>query len=101
MRRHRQGKPYVSGHSLKPKTKAQAQVAHVKKRIWQRHGFVADSVDLSTMVRMIQSNEGEFIMRQSNRVSIWGLYYHGMYMVVVYDRNTKNITTALPPENWG
>lgn len=82
-------------------TKADAQQFHAINRLRQRYGVEITSDEYFRIVQLI-SKPGHiqcahFIMKQSNRVSVWSVPYAGINLVAVYDRERKRICTFLPP----
>lgn len=76
-------------------SKKQAQKRHGQRRLKARFNL---EVDPEILVQMIQNNEGEFIERQSTRITVWHLLVDGRKIRVVYDKERKVIVTALYPE---
>ena len=66
----------------------------------ERHGLTLTQTQHDELVKQIQTGRATFIERQSNRVTLWSIQHSGTEVRVVYDRNTKNIVTALPTEEW-
>lgn len=73
-------------------SKRKAQRRHAKRRALERYGMVVGEHTLDDMVRKIQRGEGEFVERQSHRVTLWKVDGRR----VVYDKVRKTIVSFLP-----
>lgn len=72
---------------------------HFKKRLKQRYGIEINREGIEYIVRQIQSQNCEFVIKQSLRVTIFDVMYENKKIRVVYDKNRKTLITALKP-NW-
>jgi len=81
-----------------PRTKKHAQRVHAVRRAAERYGLSMNHRKLRILVDDIQKGRGEFVRRQSHRVSIWRIDVEGHSVRVVYDKLRKTIVTFLPPE---
>ncbi len=79
-------------------TKTQACRKHFKARALERYGLELNRHDLRDIAKMIQRNSGQFIEKQSNRITVWEVTYKDTLLRVVYDKNRKVVVTALPFE---
>jgi hypothetical protein len=77
--------------------KHRAQRAHAKRRLQERYGLTVNRHDLRDMVALIQGGHARMIERQSHRVTVWDLTFHGKEIRVVYDNLRKVVVTALLP----
>lgn len=77
---------------------------HFKSRLLERYGLQATNEDIQKYVQMIQEGRGKMVMKQSLRVSVWDLSVNEKTIRVAYDKNRKELITALPPDvpvDWG
>jgi hypothetical protein len=77
---------------------------HFKNRLLERYGIQATNEDIKKYVQMIQEGRGRIVMKQSLRVSVWDLFINEKTLRVAYDKNRKELITALPPDvpvDWG
>lgn len=79
-------------------TKKKCQIRHSKKRSIERYGVELSNKDLEQIVSIIQKGGGRFLMRDSNRVTIWAVPYLNREFKVAYDKERKTIATCLPME---
>lgn len=77
--------------------KARSQKIHSERRSVERLGFVFDH---SWAVSDIQNGVGEFVKKQSNRVSVWKIKQGGKEFYACYDKQRKTIATVLDEEPW-
>jgi hypothetical protein len=83
--------------ATKQKSKARAQIAHARQRLFERYGIEASDAEIKGLVSEIQAGRGQCIERQSLRVTVWELLFHERRIRVVYDKERKTIATVLPP----
>ena len=76
-------------------SKAKAQRNHAKKRSVERFGAAIGDTGLAKIVAQIQNGQAKFVERQSLRISVWEIDYHGQRCNVVYDKQRKTIVTFL------
>ena len=82
----------------KPKT-ARHLRTHALSRSFERYREAAFSRDdILAMEKMIQSNRGMFLVRQSKNRGLWKLLYKGHTVFVIYDKARSAITTFLTEE---
>jgi hypothetical protein len=72
--------------------------AHAKRRAEERYGLNLNKEARHEIVSMIQSNQAEFIGKQSNNRSLWRVQYHDQSLNVVYDKARSTMCTVLPRE---
>jgi len=75
--------------------KKQAQIQHAKRRCAERLGVVISRKDIKDMVNRIQQGDGEFVRKQSNRVTLWKMDIAGQEATVVYDKLRKTIVSVI------
>lgn len=73
--------------------KTKAQRVHAYNRIQERIGF---EVSPKRLVKLIQDGELEFLYKPSKRLSVFRFNNESIDIVVVYDRNRKQIVTVYP-----
>ena len=78
--------------------KSRAQRSHAKRRFYERFGILLNRKDRQNLINQIQGNRAKFVEKESNRVSLWDVMVKGKIIRVVYDKDRKNIVTALPQE---
>lgn len=85
--------------------KATAQFKHAQRRASERYGIILTRHRYEELVRKIQSQQGVFLGRQSNRLSVWQVEAMAVGELgddvpvkanVVYDRERKTVVTFLP-----
>jgi len=81
----------------KPKT-SKILSAHAKKRAEERYGLNLNHQDRAAIVNMIQTNEAEFVAKQSNNRTLWRVPYQDQSLNVVYDKARNSMCTVLPKE---
>ena len=83
---------------MKRKLKKKCQMKHAKVRFRERFGLELNNELHDKFVRSIQLGfpYAEFLKKQTNRITIWKILYNGNYIVLVYDKNRKQIVTAIP-----
>lgn len=93
LRRHRPGRI-----KRRRRPKSACQLQHAFRRGAQRYGVFLSEESFAELVDQIQTGRGEFVERQSKRVSKWQVQYDGTPMTVIYDKKRKTIVTVLPPK---
>lgn len=78
--------------------KRKAQLHHAAVRAYQRHGLTLTQNDLSGIICNIQDGRAMFVVKQSNRVSLFDLTVQETRIRVAYDRVRKSIATVLTLE---
>lgn len=72
--------------------------AHAKKRAEERYGLNLNKEARHEIVQMIQTNQAEFVGKQSNTRSLWRVQYQDQSLNVVYDKARNTMCTVLPKE---
>ena len=72
--------------------------AHAKKRAEERYGLNLNKEARHEIVSMIQSNQAEFVGKQSNTRTLWRVNYQEQSLNVVYDKARSTMCTVLPKE---
>jgi hypothetical protein len=72
--------------------------AHAKKRAGERYGLNLNKEARHEIVQMIQTNQAEFVGKQSNNRSFWRVTYQDQPLNVVYDKARSTLCTVLPKE---
>lgn len=80
------------------RTKEQSQNIHARKRFAQRFGIFLTKKLKAEIVQMIHNGFATFVEKQTNRVSLFDVQIEGKTIRVVYDKQRKNIVSALWPE---
>lgn len=78
--------------------KAQAQLAHARRRARERFGLELNEHDLRHLAHRIQRGESQLVARQTNRMSIHRVECQGQQVLVAYDRRRKTVVTFLYEE---
>jgi len=79
--------------------KKKNQMKHAKLRAGERYGIELKPNAYQTLLMMIWKpvkGKSAFLKRQSNRVTLWALFYEDQWLPVVYDSIRKTIVTILP-----
>lgn len=76
-------------------TKKYAQQIHFRKRLWERYKLNADEVR-DDIINQIRYQKAERLYWQSHRVRVYGVYVGDRRIIVVYDKERKELVTALP-----
>lgn len=80
------------------RTKEQSQNIHARRRFYQRFGIKLTKELKVHIVKMIQRGFATLVEKQTNRVSLFDVCIEGKTVRVVYDKQRKNIVSALWPE---
>ncbi len=80
----------------RPKTRKVA-FQHTARRAASRYGITLSLSDYERLVKQIQSNEAQFVARQSSSRSIFLVEHAGVWMKAVYQPGI-GILTVLAPE---
>lgn len=67
-------------------------------RASERYGIFCSLADLVEISSIIRDQKAKFVERQSNRLTVWDLFYQGKEVRVIYDSHRKSIVTFLPYE---
>lgn len=83
-------------------TKAACQRRHAIERALERYEVSLNRDSYEALNKKVQRQEGVFIARQSNRVSLWqvqatNIRGEKVQCNVVYDKSRGQIVTFLPP----
>ena len=68
---------------------------HFKRRLKERYGLEANRHDVHDIVYLIQTQKCNFVMKQSNRITVWDVPFKGEKVRIVYDKVRKAPVTAL------
>lgn len=82
----------------KKNDKKHAQTRHAARRALERYGIEFTQHKREKMIKMIQTGEAQVVRKQSHRVTIFSLIFEEKEVVVVYDKERKNIASFLPLE---
>lgn len=74
-------------------SKKKANKMHFRRRSLERVGAI---VDESKIVRMIQTQQLEFVYRHSNNRTVYRYEFMDKFYRVVYDKERKQIITIYP-----
>jgi hypothetical protein len=72
------------------------QQNHTIQRAKERYGLRLDDRAIREIIGIIQNGNGHLIEKQSNRVSVYIVYFREKYLRIVYDHNRSNLVTFLP-----
>lgn len=72
---------------------------HVRKRSLERFGKVLTTDDQKKMVLMIQQGMGQFVAKESLRVTVWDLFYEGKLYRTCYCKKRKELITVYLPKD--
>jgi hypothetical protein len=72
--------------------------AHAKKRAAERYDLALNKDARREIVQKIQTNQAEFVAKQSNNRSLWRVDFQDRSLNVVYDKQRSTLCTVLPPE---
>lgn len=79
-------------------SKKESESIHAILRGVERYGCLLSRSDLHRIVKKIQSKDGMFIEKKTNRVTIWDVEYNKTIFKVVYDKKRKMVVTFLPSD---
>lgn len=79
--------------------KKQGQHKHAARRAEERYGLHYNKAVRQSLIGKIQSNNGKFVEKKTNRITIWLVEHEGAEYMVAYDKIRKNIATFLPLNN--
>ncbi len=87
----------MNQHSVKQLILVKKQRNHSKLRVAQRYGVSYSKYMKQILVKNIQEgSHAVFLRKPSKNTSMFAVYYEGEWFAVIYDRNTKEISTFLP-----
>jgi hypothetical protein len=72
--------------------------AHAKQRAEERYGLNLNKHARHEIVQMIQTNQAEFVGKESNNRTLWRVQYQDQSLNVVYDKARSTMCTVLPKE---
>ena len=72
--------------------------AHAKQRAEERYNLNLNKQARHEIVQMIQTNQAEFVGKESNTRSLWRVQYQDQSLNVVYDKARNTMCTVLPQE---
>ena len=78
--------------------KGACQTKHAKIRCFQRFGIFPSNTEIQAIIKDIQEGTAKFLQKQTNRISVFGITFHGIEMEVCFDKGRKTLVTFLPPE---
>jgi AICAR transformylase/IMP cyclohydrolase PurH len=80
------------------KSKKQWLNQHAKQRAEERYGINLNKHARREIVKMIQENseQAQFVEKQSNSRSLWKVNYRDTSLNVVYDKSRSTLATVLP-----
>jgi len=70
---------------------------HAQRRLGERYGLHLTKQKQEAICNKIRSGDSVFVFKQSNRVAIHDVEYHGVLLRVVYDKERHQIVTFLFP----
>lgn len=76
-------------------SKVRSLKAHSKDRSTRRYGLTLTNEDLRLLVRKIQCGKGEFVEKQSNRITRWKIEHRDRMWDLIYDKERHRIVTCL------
>lgn len=79
-------------------SKRKAQFGHACRRASQRFGIRLTQDDFTRIIRDIQDGQAIFVVKQSNRISLFDVGVKETTIRVAYDRVRKSIATVLTLE---
>lgn len=82
--------------------KRKHQVSHVRRRLQERFGIHLNEHEIEHLSQSIRDHHpaGEFVERQSDRVTVWRGVMLGNEMYLVYDKDRGTVVSALTPIQW-
>lgn len=72
--------------------------AHLRKRATERYDLNLNKDDIREINTKIQSNQAQFVERQSYSRSLWKVEHEGQTLNVVYNNNLHTACTVLPQD---
>lgn len=72
--------------------------AHAKRRAAERYDLELNKDARREIVQKIQTNQAEFVHKQSNNRSLWKVNFQDKTLNVVYDKQRSTLCTVLPPD---
>ncbi len=76
-------------------TKRSGQRLHVAKRSLQRYGIRLSAKTQDILAQKIRGQIGRFVVRKTNRITIWDVDYNGQTIRVAYDSKSKGLASVL------
>lgn len=80
------------------KQKAFGQRIHAKRRLYERYGFDVNKTEYEKICNKIKSNDGWYLKKLTNRLSLWLVLFKEEYLFTVYDKHRGQIATFLTLE---
>lgn len=77
------------------RSKKKDQTRHVQKRAIERFGINLSEAQQQALIRQIQQGNAKFVIKQSNRITIFDVEHEGNTIRVVYDKDRKSLATVL------
>jgi hypothetical protein len=84
------------------KSKAESEFKHAQRRARERYDIDLHQDRYTQLCKQIESGQGEFLGKQSLRLSVWRIQTvdsngDKVSPVVIYDKSRHQIVTFLPP----
>lgn len=76
-------------------SKKKCQIIHAIRRAKERYDINLRREDIKEIVKLIQNNDSQSLVKRSNRVTIHEITYLNKVFIVVYDSLRKNIASFL------
>lgn len=77
-------------------SKKKCQIIHAIRRAKERYDINLRREDIKEIVKLIQNNDSQSLVKRSHRVTIHEINYLNKIFIVVYDSLRKNIASFLP-----
>lgn len=76
-------------------SKLRNQIYHARKRAMERIGIDLTPQLRDQLIRDIQEGRCKFLWRQSNRLTVWRVFFNGKKYLAIYDSHRHTIVTFL------
>jgi hypothetical protein len=73
--------------------------AHAKQRAEERYGLNLNKTARHEIVHMIQTDQAEFVGKESNTRTLWRVRYQDHDLNIVYDKARNTLCTVLPRDD--
>ena len=80
---------------MKKKIKVKKSILHVKNRALERYGLELTKSNHEQLSMMIKHQQGKFIKKLSNRVTIWECILNEIPLWCYYNKNIHKIVTVV------
>ena len=84
---------------MKNKARIKQKILHVKDRVLERYGVEITKSQYTKLSTMIKCQQGTFVKKVSNRVTIWECILNGIPFWCYYDKNIHKIVTVIENPN--